>query len=595
MNLVIHILDRLSLRYRQIATLYSTLLAKRTPLLVFLIALGFGSALAEGLGLSLIYPLLNNVVGGQELPGEFWRFITSFAESISGGSVAAGLLYLAVGVFLAKALLVCAQAAVASLFVARLREDWAIQVLKAYLYGPFAFLVKERRGKILQRVNGETSRAGKGVEQLIHLFIQTIFAAVMIAALILINWQVMLALTCLIMVAALGLQAIFLRPMYRLGQRRMQASQELMSATSEPIFGAEAVKLLGVEKVFVERLEWPLRKLARLSVITALINKAPGSFVEFVVVLAVTFTFGGVAVWLAVDMTEAIKTTAPVVGTFAVISARLLTVVSGLVSKRLNFASVVPSLTVVQELVTRKLLDRDSGVGATLDRISGDIVLSNVNFSYDSKRQIFRDASLTIPFGKIVALVGPSGIGKSTLGYLLARLYDSDSGTISINGRDIKDFSIASLRDQIGYVEQSPTIFNGTVEENIRLGAPGATQEQIMEAAQAAGAHDFIEAFPDGYKTIVQDQGASLSGGQRQRLAIARAIIRRPSLFIIDEGTSALDHKAEAAIHSAIRRLVSNATVLFITHRLTTLQHADLIYELGQEGRVTQRKLEDVA
>ena len=144
-------------------------------------------------------------------------------------------------------------------------------------------------------------------------------------------------------------------------------------------------------------------------------------------------------------------------------------------------------------------------------------------------------------------------------------------------------------------MEQSPTIFNGTVEENIRLGAPGATQEQIVEAAQAAGAHDFIEAFPDGYKTIVQDQGASLSGGQRQRLAIARAIIRRPSLFIIDEGTSALDHKAEAAIHGAIRRLVSNATVLFITHRLTTLQHADLIYELGQEGRVTQRKLEDVA
>jgi len=576
-------------------TLYKSLLRDRTPLLILLIVLGFGSALAEGLGLSIIYPLINAVVGGEQLSGKFWDIITSFAASISGGSVAAGLLYLTVVVFLLKAMLLCSQTAVAALFTARLREDWAVKVLNNYLYGPFDLLVKERRGKIMQRVHGETGRASKGVEQLIQLFIQAIFAIVMIAALILINWKIMIALTCPILITALILHNIFLRPMYQLGKRRMEASQELMSAASEPIFGAEVVKLLGAERTFIDRLRLPLRKLARETVITSLVNKAPGSFIEFIVALAVTITFAGVAIWMTIDMTEAIKLTAPVVGTFAIISARLLTVVSSLVSKRLSLSSVIPSLTVVQETVNRKVMDRDTDAGATFDRISGDIVLSNINFSYDSKRQVFRDSSLTIPSGKIVALVGPSGIGKSTLGYLLARLYDPDSGTISINGRDITDFSIASLRDQIGYVEQSPTIFNGTVEENIRLGAPGATQEQIVEAAQAAGAHDFIEAFPDGYKTIVQDQGASLSGGQRQRLAIARAIIRRPSLFIIDEGTSALDHKAEAAIHRAIRRLVSNTTVLFITHRLTTLEHADLIYELGQEGRVTQRKLEDVA
>jgi len=576
---------------RKYIDLYQELLSQRKGLLFVLLFLGLSTALAEGIGLSLVYPLLNNVIGGGAIPGQIWEMQQALASRISGNSTVVGFLYLAIIVFLIKALLLTAHAAVVPLFVGRLREDWSLSAMRQYLYGPYSAIVRERRGSIIQKVSGDPLKAAEGVGQLLNLLTQAFFAIAMIATLLLVNWKVMLGLTALILFVVLVLQAIFRRPMYRLGKEQLVANHELTAVTSESITSVEIIKLLGLEDSFVKRLIEPIRKFVRTSVNMAIIRSTPGNFIEFTIVLGVAFMFVILSAWFGMTFEQA----APVIGTFAVISARLLTTLFRLLSKRFNIVSIIPAIVQVRDLVRGDAAYASEDKGSKLKRISGDIELSGVSFGYGPRQTVLNDLSLKIPAGKFVALVGPSGSGKSTVSYLLTRLFETDEGSILINGHDIKEFSISSLRSHIGYVEQTPRIFNGTIEENIRLGNLKAKKGMIVDAAKAAGLHDFIMTLPDGYQTKIEDQGATLSGGQAQRLSFARAFVRSPDFLIIDEGTSALDQKSEVVIRQSIQRLRKGTSVLFITHRTGTLEDADLIYEMKPGGRVVLRTFEEVA
>jgi subfamily B ATP-binding cassette protein MsbA len=198
------------------------------------------------------------------------------------------------------------------------------------------------------------------------------------------------------------------------------------------------------------------------------------------------------------------------------------------------------------------------------------------------------NVSFSIPAGKIVAIVGPSGSGKSTIINLLARFYDVASGAVLVDGHDIRAVTGESLRKQIGIVLQESVLFSGTLEDNIKYGRPDATQEQILAAAEAANAHEFIAKLPDGYATVVGERGTKLSGGQRQRIAIARAILKDPRILIFDEATSALDTQSERLIQQAMERLMQNRTSFIIAHRLSTIQQADIILVM-EEGRLAEK------
>ncbi|MGI9385850.1 MAG: ABC transporter ATP-binding protein, partial [Methyloligellaceae bacterium] len=513
------------------------------------------------------------------------------ASRISGSSPIVGFLYLAMIVFFIKAVLVTAHAAIVPLFVGRLFEDWSLSAMRNYLYGPYSAIIRERRGSIIQKVSGDPLKAAKGIDQLVALLTQALFAIVMIATLLLVNWQVMLGLTALMLLTVLLLQAVFGRPMYRLGKQQLTAKQALTAVTSELVTNVEVIKLLGVQNSFVMRLIGPIRKIVRTNIYMGVIRKAPGNFIEFVIVLCVALMFLILSTWFGMSFEKA----APIIGTFAVISARLMTSLTNLLSRRLRLVSIIPAIVQVRDHVKGDAVYTSKNKGSRLKRIAGDIVLSGVGFGYSPKQTVLNDVSLKIPKGKFVALVGPSGSGKSTLSYLLTRLFETDEGSILINGRDIKEFSVSSLRSRIGYVEQTPRIFNGTIEENIRLGNLKARNGSIVTAAKAAGLHDFIVTLPDGYQTKIKDQGATLSGGQAQRISFARAFVRSPDLLIIDEGTSALDRKSEAVIHQSIGKLRKGTSVLFITHRTGTLEDADLIYEMKPGGRVVLRTFEEVA
>jgi ATP-binding cassette subfamily B protein len=224
----------------------------------------------------------------------------------------------------------------------------------------------------------------------------------------------------------------------------------------------------------------------------------------------------------------------------------------------------------------------------SLKIIKGEINLDNISFSYFEREPVLENLSLHIPAGKTIAIVGSTGSGKSTIVKLLLRLYEINSGEITIDGINIQDIVLYDLRRAIGLVSQDVFLFHGSVRENIAYGSPSATEKDVIEAAKIAEAHDFIMELPQGYDTIVGERGQKLSGGQRQRLSIARAILKNPPILILDEATSAVDNETEAAIARSLQHITENRTTIMIAHRLSTIRHAHCIYVM-ERGKIVEQ------
>jgi ATP-binding cassette subfamily B protein len=229
-----------------------------------------------------------------------------------------------------------------------------------------------------------------------------------------------------------------------------------------------------------------------------------------------------------------------------------------------------------------------TGSALKKDRLEGGVEFRQVSFSYEGAQPALREISLAVSPGEMIGLCGPSGAGKSTFVNLICRFYDVTDGQILIDGIDIRDYDVKWLRRQIGLVLQERYLFHGTIAENIRYGKPDASEKEIITAARAANAHDFIVGFPDGYDTMVGERGQSLSGGERQRISIARAILHNPRILILDEATSSVDSETEKQIQQALDRLVEGRTTFAIAHRLSTLQAADRLVVL-EKGKVVEQ------
>jgi ATP-binding cassette subfamily B protein len=239
------------------------------------------------------------------------------------------------------------------------------------------------------------------------------------------------------------------------------------------------------------------------------------------------------------------------------------------------------------------VLDEPEGVedrpGATpMPPGPGEIRFEDVSFGYDPERLVLEDVDLTIAPGRTVALIGHTGSGKTTLAALVPRFYDATTGRVLVDGVDVRDVTRRSLRREVGVISQDPFLFSATVRENIAFGAPDATDEQVVEAARAAQAHEFVEALPDGYETVIGERGITLSGGQRQRLAIARAILIDPRILVLDDATASVDATTEARIREGLAEVMKGRTTIIIAHRLSTIQLADEVVVL-EHGRVAAR------
>lgn len=228
---------------------------------------------------------------------------------------------------------------------------------------------------------------------------------------------------------------------------------------------------------------------------------------------------------------------------------------------------------------------KDAQDAQDLENVRGEIEFNDVTFSYsEDNEDVLQNVSFKIKAGENVALVGPSGGGKTTICSLIPRFYEADSGVISIDGTDIRTVTLRSLRSSVGVVQQDVYLFSGSVYDNIEYGCPGATKEQIIEAAKLSGAHDFIMELPDGYDTYVGERGVKLSGGQKQRISIARVFLKNPPILLLDEATSALDNESEYLVQKSLQKLSQGRTTITVAHRLTTIKNADRIFVITKEG-----------
>lgn len=230
--------------------------------------------------------------------------------------------------------------------------------------------------------------------------------------------------------------------------------------------------------------------------------------------------------------------------------------------------------------------EADTQGAVDIEKVRGNIEFCGVSFSYDDGKQVLHNISFEVEAGKTLALVGPSGGGKTTICHLIPRFYEISGGAVKVDGQDIRKFTRASLRRKIGIVAQDVFLFNATIYDNIAYGRPDATREEVEEAARLANIDEFIESLPEGYDTIVGERGIKLSGGQKQRVSIARVFLKNPPILILDEATSALDTATEIAIQKSLEQLSRGRTTIVVAHRLTTVRRADEILVVTDEGIV---------
>ncbi len=367
-------------------------------------------------------------------------------------------------------------------------------------------------------------------------------------------------------------------------RRRMnETDQEANTRAIDSLLNYETVKYFGNEAYEASRFDNALGRYERAAVLSnaslSLLNIGQALIVGCGLTTVMLMAGYGVADgWMTV-------------GDFVMVNTYMIQLYMPLSFLGFVYREIKQSLTDMEAMFHLLKIEADveDRAGAKpLAEGPGEVVFENVDFGYDPRRPILKNVSLTAPAGRRVAIVGPSGAGKSTISRLLFRFYDIDSGTIRIDGQDIRDVTQDSVRAAIGIVPQDTVLFNDTVHYNISYGRPGASEEDILEAARLAAIGEFIDSTPDGYQTMVGERGLKLSGGEKQRVAIARTILKRPRILLFDEATSALDTRTEREIQAALKDVSRGRTTLVIAHRLSTVVDADEILVLDQ-GRIVER------
>ncbi len=363
---------------------------------------------------------------------------------------------------------------------------------------------------------------------------------------------------------------------------------ELSARLENSISGIETIKTQHAEEFEVERLrdaaEDYLR--AQLSAVRAQITYFPGLSVISGVGFAATFLVGGFWV-LEIPVFGLYQPLAPgEFVTFLIYAQQFVWPIIRLGDVVDDYERAKTASIRIDAVLSRKPRIRDATTATPLVITEGAVSVDDVTFGY-AERETLREIYIEVPGGDTVGIVGPTGAGKSTLLKLLARLYDTDAGEIRIDGQDIREVTIESLRRSIGYVSQEPFLFFGTVRENIRYGSFDATDREVERAARHAQVHEFVRRLPDGYDTLVGERGVKLSAGQRQRITIARTILKDPPILLLDEATSALDTETEALIQSSLGGFTTERTTFVVAHRLSTVRHADRILVLD-DGAVVE-------
>jgi ATP-binding cassette subfamily B protein/subfamily B ATP-binding cassette protein MsbA len=451
---------------------------------------------------------------------------------------------------------------------------------------PFSFFSEERKGDILTRVTTDVNEIDGSITNSLDTLIKNpILITVYIGTLAYISWQLTLftLLVVPILAFAIGRIGKSLKANSILQQSKLSDS---ISQIEETLGGLRIIKAFIAEQKMQDRFDKVNNEFRDIANRVAIRQSAAHPVSEFLgtVMIVIVLWFGGYLIFSGSSNIDA--------GMFIYYLILLYTTLQPL--KDISKAGYAVQKGLASMERVNKILSAENNIKEVatpkmIDGLNNTIELKNVCFKYEgSDREVLHDINITVKKGQTVALVGQSGSGKSTLVDLVPRYHDITGGELLIDGINVKELSIRSLRSLIGNVNQEAILFNDTVFNNIAFGVENATQEQVEAAARIANAHDFIMEMENGYQTNVGDRGCRLSGGQRQRISIARAILKNPPILILDEATSALDTESERLVQDALEKLMSTRTTIAIAHRLSTIKHADIIYVL-HEGKIVEQ------
>ena len=454
---------------------------------------------------------------------------------------------------------------------------------------PLGFFSKEKKGDIIARMTGDVIEVENSIVTSLDMLIKNpIFIIIYFATLIYVSWELTLFTICVMPLFGWIMGAIG----RKLKAKSLVVQQKFGETTAqmdETIGGLRVVKAFVAEKKMSTRFKKCCNEL-RSAVMRVTMRQAlahPMSEFLGTGIIVIVLWFGGT---LILSENSPISAAA-----FIYYLTMLYSIINPL--KELSKASYsiprgLASMERVDAILKAENPITDGEKGLELSDVKEGIEYKNLTFSYDGERNVLKNINLKIEKGKTVALVGQSGSGKSTMVDLVPRYYDVQQGEITIDGVNVKDMKVKSLRALIGNVNQEAILFNDTFYNNITFGVENATMEQVVEAAKIANAHDFIVASEKGYDTNVGDRGCRLSGGQRQRISIARAILKNPPILILDEATSALDTESERLVQEALERLMKTRTTIAIAHRLSTIKNADEICVM-RDGEIVERGKHD--
>ncbi|MBR5865116.1 MAG: ABC transporter ATP-binding protein [Alistipes sp.] len=462
--------------------------------------------------------------------------------------------------------------------IQRMRDEMYSRVLEMNV----GFFSDQRKGDIMSKITQDVMVVQYCITNTLQVAFRDPFLIVGYLALMIgISWE--LSLFAIIFLPIVGLIiGRIVKKLRHPAKRSQERMADMVSMLDESLSGMKIVKGYNATKFIINKFKGINKHFSELVISMAKRQQLASPMSEFlgITAVAIILVFGG---------TLEAKGLINGAGFIAFIAA-FSQITRPLRSFIDQFANINQGVAAGERIFT--IIDAESEVKDKEDAVEFDglkesIELRNVHFSYDGEREVINNVNITIKKGQTIALVGPSGGGKSTLSELIPRFYDVKSGDILFDGKSIKDYTQESLRSKMSIVSQETVLFNDSIEGNILMGRPTATHDEVINACKVANAHGFITEASDGYDTNIGDRGTKLSGGQRQRLSIARAVLKNPEILILDEATSALDTESEKLVQDALTNLLKGRTSIVIAHRLSTIYNADRIYVIDQ-GRVAE-------
>ncbi len=518
-----------------------------------------------------------------------YYYITQMIDK-HGGSVTLLLLGLFLGVMTAlKTSCYFGSSAIMIPLRTGIVRDIRVMVYNKMMSLPLGFFSQERKGDIIARMSGDVGEVEYSITSSLDMLIKNpILIMFYFATLIITSWQLTLFTIAVVPLMAWGMSAIG----KKLKKESLEAQgkwSDTMSQLEETLGGLRIIKAFIAEDKMMSRftkVSNELRTATRKVAVRQALAHPVSEFLGTIMIMFVLW-FGGTLI-----LSEASPIDAPTFIFYMVILYSVLNPLKEFAKAGYNIPKGLASMERVDKILKAENNIKEKPDAADITSFNDRIEFRHVYFAYENGKDVLKDINITVPKGKTIALVGQSGSGKSTLVDLVPRYHDVTSGEVLIDGMNIKDLKIKSLRGLIGNVNQEAILFNDTIFNNIAFGVEGATMEQVVAAAKIANAHDFIMEKEKGYDTNIGDRGSKLSGGQRQRISIARAILKNPPILILDEATSALDTESERLVQEALDRLTTSRTTIAIAHRLSTIKNSDEICVV-HEGRIVERGTHD--